>query len=343
MTTRGGRPVIGLVGAGGISRAHLPALLELGSAVLIFSAVGAPVLAAEYPSPPVPVEVVASLDELLDRSDVVDVVTPTFTHHDIVKAALEAGCDVVCEKPMARTSADAQELVDLAGARGLRLFPAHVVRYFPEYVALKGAVDRGRLGELAVLRFVRSGSFPTSPWFADVDASGGIVMDQMIHDLDQARWIAGPVRKVSALRVCTTADGHPLEAAHVILTHASGAISQCSGVWGPPNLEFVTEYSVSGTGGTLFHSSREENTYVAELQEVGSAGGYLPATDPAGSPYTLELRDYLGAIGGGPRPRVGATDGVEAVRIAEAALASAVTGRPVSLDGAVPQDVGERR
>ncbi|AZZ38608.1 gfo/Idh/MocA family oxidoreductase [Acidipropionibacterium jensenii] len=154
MTMCDGRPVIGLVGAGGISRAHLPALLELGSRVLVRRRTGAEALVAAHSEAPVPLEIVDSLAELLDRSDVVDVVTPTPTHLDIVRAALEAGCDVVCEKPLARTAADARELADCAAATGSRLFPAHVVRYFPEYLALKRAVDRGEAGRLAVLRFL---------------------------------------------------------------------------------------------------------------------------------------------------------------------------------------------
>ncbi|MBK0297482.1 gfo/Idh/MocA family oxidoreductase, partial [Bacillus sp. S34] len=66
--------------------------------------------------------------------------------------------------------------------------------FFPAYVRLKEAVTTGLLGDLAVLRFVRSGAFPTrTPWFADRALSGGIVMDQMIHDIDIARWVAGEV------------------------------------------------------------------------------------------------------------------------------------------------------
>lgn len=336
------RPVIGMVGAGGISHSHLPALLELGSGILVHSVEGAQDVVHGNPDSPIPLEVVDTLDELLERCDIVDVVTPTNTHHDIVLAALRAGRDVICEKPLARTSADAQELADLAASEGLHLYPAHVVRYFPEYELLKQAADSGQLGDLAVLRFVRSGSFPTSPWFADTAASGGIIMDQMIHDLDQARWIAGPIRQISAIKTRTGVDGHLIEAAHVILAHTNGTISECSGVWGPPNLEFTTEYSASGTGGTLAHSSRAENGYLADLEQLDLPDGYQPPTDPAASPYTLELRAYIAAIGGGPEPRVGADDGVEAIRIAEAALQSIQTGQPVHLSDETRPEGGPR-
>ena len=338
MVNDDGRPVIGLVGAGGISRAHMPGLLGLAGEILVFSQDGAEELASEFSEGPVPVSIASSLDELLERCAIIDVATPTPTHLDIVQAALEAGRDVICEKPMARTAADAKILADLAADKGLHLYPAHVVRYFPEYTVLKDAVDAGRLGDLAVLRFARSGAFPTTPWFADEQASGGIIMDQMIHDLDQARWIAGPIFRVSAIRTRRQADGYPVEAAHVILTHANGVITQCSSVWGPPHLEFRTEYSAAGTGGTLAHSSRDERRYCADLNSADLANsrqgdGFLPAVDPVEDPYTLELRDYVSAIQGGPQPRVSAADGVEAIRIVEAALESIDTGQPVDLGG----------
>lgn len=337
MTFNDERPVIGLVGAGGISRAHMPGLLRLARRIYEFSEDGARELASEFSDAPVPVDVASSLDELLARCDVVDVATPTPTHHDIVRAALEAGRDVICEKPMARTAADAQNLAELAEASGLHLYPAHVVRYFPAYAALKDAVDAGRLGDLAVLRFVRSGAFPAVPWFADDDASGGIVMDQMIHDLDQALWIAGPVVRVSAMRARAGSGAAQVEAAHVVLTHAGGAITQCSGVWGPPHLAFTTEYSAAGTGGTLAWSSREENRYVADLSRAADVDGLLPPFDQADDPYAAELADYVSAIAGGPAPRVSATDGVQAVRLAEAALESISARRPVELAVQTPE------
>ncbi|MGU3410417.1 Gfo/Idh/MocA family protein [Microbacterium sp. M1A1_1b] len=320
------RPQIGLVGAGVIAQAHLPNLLRLGD-VLVYSEVGAPELVATFGG-----QVVDSLDELLERVDVVDVVVPTYAHAEVVRAALAAGKDVISEKPLARSDEDADDLVRRAHQAGRQLYPAHVVRYFPEYVRLKHAVDAGQLGDLAVLRFVRSGAFPTrSAWFADPELSGGIIMDQMIHDLDIARWIAGEVVRVSAVHVRKGDVEHPVEAAHVLLTHASGAISHVAGVWGPDHLPFVTEYSVTGTLGSLSHDSRAERNYVAELVDAEGIGGDMPEVDPAEDPYFLEIREYLGAFQGGATPRVSAEDGATAVHIVNAALRSVATGQPVDL------------
>jgi predicted dehydrogenase len=322
---------IGLIGAGGISNSHLPNLLALGAEVFVHSLEGAAELVARHGGG----TVVETVEELLDAVDIVDVVTPTPTHHPLVKRALEAGKDVISEKPLARTDEQARELEELAARLGRRLYPAHVVRFFPAYVRLREAVAAGVLGDLAVLRFSRSGAFPTrTPWFADRAQSGGIIMDQMLHDIDIARWIAGDVTRVSAVSSRTGDAAQPIEAAHVLLTHRSGAISHVAGLWGPAHLAFTTEYSVTGTLGTLEHSSAAERDYRTDLAESAGAGAILPDVDPAEDPYFLELREFVAAIAGGPDPRVGGHDGVEAVRLANAALSSLESGQPVEFEAA---------
>jgi len=318
---------IGLIGAGGISNSHLPHLLTLGAEVFVYSEAGAPDLVAKYGG-----TVVDTLDELLDLVDYVDVATPTFTHYALVKRALEAGKDVISEKPLARLDSEADELEQLAATLGRKLYPAHVVRFFPEYVRLYEAVKSGSLGELAVLRFSRSGAFPTrTPWFADRALSGGIIMDQMIHDIDIARWVAGEVTRVSAVSSRAGTAEAPVEAAHVLLTHESGAISHIAGLWGPAHLPFTTEYSVTGTLGSLEHSSAAERNYVASLAVTPEQGGLLPDVDPAENPYFVELREFTRSFDGGAEPRVSVADGAAAVRLANAALTSLETGQPVDL------------
>ncbi|MGN6409111.1 MAG: Gfo/Idh/MocA family protein [Curtobacterium sp.] len=326
---------IGLVGAGGIAVAHVPGLLRLGDLV-VHSHDGAPELAAAFSDEAAragsTITVADSLDDLLAAVDVVDVVVPTPAHAAVVRAALAAGRHVVSEKPLARTDADADDLVARAADAGLQLYPAHVVRWFPAYRRLHEAVTTGLLGDLAVLRFSRSGAFPTRvAWFGDRAQSGGIVMDQMIHDLDIARWVAGPVTRVSAVTVRAGDDEHPVEAAHVLLTHASGAISHVAGLWGPQHLAFSTEYSVTGTLGSLSHSSLAEEDTRADLATPTAVDGFLPPVDPAEDPYALELADFVAAFDGGPLPRVSAADGAVAVHIANAALASIESGHPVEV------------
>ncbi|MFZ3572866.1 Gfo/Idh/MocA family protein [Streptomyces sp. BH097] len=325
---------VGLIGAGGIARAHLPAWTALGARVTILSTDGnAEQLAAAYSE--FDVTAVQSLAELLDRCAVVDVCTPTNTHRRLVLEAVAAGKHVVCEKPLSLDAGEAQEMADAARAAGVLLFPAHVVRYFPAYAALAGAVAAGDIGAPAVLRFTRSGCYPVwAPWFSDPALSGGILVDQMIHDLDFARLLAGDVVRVHAQvrgKQDAGAVAGDVATGTAVLTHASGAVSHVLGVWGQPDLPFRTTFRIAGPGGILEHDSTAHPGFRVLAQGTRPLGEGIPGSRMTESPYLTELREFAAAVQGGPPPRVTARDGVEAVRIACAAAESARAGTPVEL------------
>ncbi|MEU7577320.1 Gfo/Idh/MocA family oxidoreductase [Streptomyces sp. NPDC041068] len=331
---------IGLLGAGGIARAHLPGWLALGARVSVYTVdSSAEKLASEYAERGHDVRAVDDLTGLLADVRAVDICTPTPTHRHLALAAVAAGRDVVCEKPLALTAHHAQEMAAAADAAGVRLHPAHVVRYFPAYAALREAVFRGDLGEPAVLRFTRASARPQwAPWFGDPAQSGGVIMDLMVHDIDIARWLAGDVVRVHArTRGVEHATGTPAEVvtATAVLTHASGAVSQVNGLWGLPDQQFRTTFRVAGAGGLLHHDSTAVPGFRITAQGVRPADEGIPSTPMSESPYLAELREFAASWqDGGPEPRVTARDGVEAVRIAEAAVESSRTGRVVEIEEA---------
>jgi len=187
---------VGLIGAGNIAHVHVQSWKALGARVLVHSHDGAAELATQYG-----LEVAESLDTLFAEVDFVDIVTPSATHKELTLAAIKAGRDVICEKPLTLTAADSRELSEAAAAAGVRIYPAHVVRYFPEYVAAHDAIGAGKIGEVAVARFFRQASSPAERgWYRDVARSGGVIMDLMVHDLDQARWMCGEVTSVYAVQ-----------------------------------------------------------------------------------------------------------------------------------------------
>ncbi|CAM5248516.1 Gfo/Idh/MocA family protein [Streptomyces aurantiogriseus] len=323
---------VALIGAGGIARIHLSAWTALGARVRVYAPDGrAPGLAREFGA-----TAAGSPEEALRGATVVDVCTPTDTHREICLAAVAAGAHVLCEKPLALTTADAAHVAQAAAAAGVRLYPGHVVRFFPAYARLRDLVAGGALGRVAVARFTRTGCYPTwSPWFADPARSGGILVDQMIHDFDIARWLFGEVVRVhahTAGHVTAPAPMGAVAAGTAVLTHAGGSVTQVVGVWAPEDTPFRTTFHIAGTGGTVSHDSLA----APGLRIVGGAGGGradgIPAGDFGQSPYATQIREFAAAFSGrGPEPRVGAADGVEAVRIAEAAAESARTGRAVTI------------
>ncbi|MPY58480.1 Gfo/Idh/MocA family protein [Streptomyces spongiae] len=322
---------VALIGAGGIARTHLPAWTALGARVRVYAPDGqAPALAREFGQ-----SAAGSREEAIEGADVVDVCTPTDTHHEITLAAVAAGAHVLCEKPLSLHTADAEEMAAAADAAGVRLYPGHVVRWFPAYARLHALVTGGGLGRIAVARFTRTGRYPTwSGWFADHARSGGILVDQMIHDMDIARWLFGEVVRVHAQQsghLTAPAPDGAVATGTVVLTHATGVITQIVGVWAPPATPFRTTFHIAGSGGTLQHDSLAS----PGLRIVGTAGAGpaegIPAGDFGESPYVAQIREFADAFTGGAEPRVSAADGVAAVRIAEAAAVSTRTGRAVDL------------
>jgi predicted dehydrogenase len=318
-------PTIGLVGSGGIAQAHAAAWRLLGIPLHVFSPDdNVAAFCAEHNATNV-----ETLAELLTQVDVVDVCAPTPDHAAIVTQAAAAGRDIVCEKPLARTNAEAESALDACRTAGVALYPCQVVRFFPEYVAAKRSVDAGRIGAPAVLRFARKGAKPLKPWFSDLSKSGGLVVDQMIHDFDYARWVAGDVATVFAKIIEFPND---LTSAYAILTHHTGALSHVQGAWGHRNTVFETAFTISGSAGQLRFSSRERAALRWDLPTGGADGGtLLPDFDATHSPFATQLQEFLTAIAGGPAPRVTAEDGLAALQIALAAAESAATNRAVNL------------
>ena len=125
--------------------------------------------------------------------DIVDLCLPTDVHAEFTVKACEAGKHVMCEKPMALSVAEADQMVDAAAKAGVRLMVGHCIRFWPEYEELKAAVDDHRLGNLHSANFTRYGAFPAytvGQWAADPKKAGG-GMDMHIHDTDFALYLLG--------------------------------------------------------------------------------------------------------------------------------------------------------
>jgi predicted dehydrogenase len=272
-----------------------------------------------------------SLAELARSVDIVDVCTPTNEHRVAVEAAALMGRAIVCEKPLARTLVDAEAMVAACNAGGARLFVAHVARYVGEYAAAKAAVEAGRIGRPAVLRFSRASFRPRRPashWFFDDSASGGLVLDLMIHDFDFARYVAGEVETVMARGV---RDDRGLIYAVAILRHKSGALSHLTGSWAHPPDTFRTSFELAGDRGLLRYDSGEFQPASKHLGSETSAGASVGRSRqlPGENPYQAELSDFLVAARTGQPARVDSLDGVAALRIALAAIDSIQYARPI--------------
>lgn len=313
---------MGVVGAGSMAHAHLASWQRLGLPAAVFSPSGrAASFAAGYGA-----TAVGTLGELIARCDVVDVCSPTGTHRALAEQAYAAGRQVICEKPLALTHDDAAAIIAAAEAAGAQLHVAHVVRYFAAYARARALVLAGAVGTVRSIRLRRTGGAPEAAWFHDDAASGGVLMDQLIHDFDYARWVLGEVSVVSARTSTARAeDGQRVVRASATLTHTSGATSLLTGGWLARTEPFTTSLTVTGDTGELRHASSDGTL------EVVREGGARRLELGADLPYDAQLAEFAAAIEGGPAPRVSPADALAAVDLTLAARQSAATGDPVRM------------
>ena len=326
---------VGIVGVGFMGTTHAAGWAETPAAIVGFTAETnqeAGALAKRYDGLVYP-----SLDEMLPDVDVVDICSPTHLHCEMALKAAAAGKHIVCEKPLARTTAQAQKIVAACQQAGVQLLVAHVVRFFPEYALAQAEVAEGQIGKPGVIRLHRGSYRPKKPagnWFLDEVKSGGILMDLMVHDYDYARWIAGDVETVSARRVTEHHLEAPVDYGVVILRHRSGALSHIAGAWAYPPPTFRTHLEIAGDRGLIQFDSDGTAPIQHLILKTGGADApdvALPSSPVSESPYTTQLKEFYRALADGTPARVSATDGLAAVQIAEAAIQSAHTGQPVRL------------
>ncbi|WP_409293980.1 Gfo/Idh/MocA family protein [Peribacillus sp. SCS-26] len=281
-------------------------------------------------------EAVAALPPL----DVVSVCLPTPFHKPFVKKAADLGLHVVCEKPLARSLADAREMIDYCREKNVKLYVGHVVRFFPEYVRAKQIIEEGRIGKVGMVRTTRGGQFPmgSNDWYADYEASGGLVLDMIIHDFDFLRWCFGDVERVFAKGIKDGGLKHR-DYSLVTLRFKSGVIAHVEGTWAHQG--FSTQFEFAGSEGIIDHDSKKSVPVIFEGRgESAAAGGVaVPESPLKQNPYFEELTHFIQCIKSGEEPIVSAEDAYKAMEIALAALESMKTGKEIVLDETLKEEV----
>jgi UDP-N-acetylglucosamine 3-dehydrogenase len=294
---------IGLVGAGFMARTHLEAFASVPDAQVVTvvsrnEARGRGLAAAHNAA------WTGSFEQMLnsDGVDAVDLCVPTDLHVPMAEAALESGKHVLVEKPIALDLDGADRLTAAAERTGLILMVGMVLRFWPEYHHLLELTDKGALGDIQSLAAYRLSAPPAwNEWMALDERSGGVVVDLMIHDIDVALAVAGPVRAVSAV---ATADRRHV---HTQLVHESGAVSSLEASHAmPENYPFSCGYRVLGTQGAAQYDFQVgEATGAGNLGTAASARGMLvvPSGGTASQlrveqadPFVSELSEFVASV-----------------------------------------------
>lgn len=325
---------LAILGAGAIAGVHALAAQEMAEATVTAVWSRVPAHAADLAAR-VGATTCETIAEAVARDDVdaVVVATPTFLHHEHAVAAARAGKHVICEKPLARHLAGAEAVMEATRRAGVRLLVAHVVRFFPEFGALRRAVLDGAVGRPAIVRLARVSGYPRGrdDWHVPFHQSGGVLLDMGIHDLDWLLWTFGPAERVYA-RTLDPATRRPfVDYALTTLRLRSGAMAHIESSWAETG-GFRTYGEVSGDGGLLAYDSAANPALTVSLRQPAAAPRVsIPTSYTRESPYVTQLRHFAHCIRGEAEPIVAPEEAFEALRAALAALDTATGGQPARL------------
>jgi predicted dehydrogenase len=332
----------GIIGAGNIfERGHLPALLETDAIRVTAVTDLEPSRAASAAERLGGAIVVGSAGELVRRDDLdaVLVLTPTDTHAALAVDALEAGRHVLCEKPMARSAADARRMAEAATRSGRRLMIGHTRRFDERWTTMYEAVRAGRIGD-PVYVYRSEHAFQGAPdgaWPWLPERSGGVLWDVGVHVAELFHWFLGTAPRTAFAKLLharpeAQAGGAP-DAALVTFDFgpARHAVLSVSWIhppqWGP----FYATTEVVGTGGRLEGSDRDSHPATIVSATGLEIPRYSPLLSATATAFRRELEHFATAIETGSPFDIGVDDALIAVEMLEAAERSARSGRPEAI------------
>jgi len=300
---------VGVMGVGDFGRQHARVYSQLDGADLVgvfdANAERARRVAAEFNT-----RAFASLDELASQVDALSLAVPTVEHARLGCALLERGLDVLVEKPMAATLAEADALIAAASKHGRVLQVGHLERFNPAVAAAERILEQPLFFEVH-----RLGVF--SPRSLDVD----VVYDVMIHDLEiLLAFVRSPVAEVKAVGIPILTD--KVDIAQARLEFASGAVANLT----------ASRASTERVRKLRFFQAHEYVSVDYTRQDVlrirVRQGGPPPQfefeklpVEPE-EPLRAELRAFLEAVRARSRPRVDGLAGRRALELADRVMHS---------------------
>ncbi|MBV9121168.1 MAG: Gfo/Idh/MocA family oxidoreductase [Chloroflexi bacterium] len=262
-----------------------------------------------------------------ERPEAVTVAVPTNMHCQVVLDVLEAGCDVLVEKPIAASVEEAERIVQAASQSGRLLTVGHIERYNPALIELKRRIAQGELGRVFQIHARRLGPFPHR--VRDV----GVVVDLATHDLDIMRYLTGS--EVVRLYAETRREVHTSneDLFNGMLRFGDDTLGLLEINWLTPTK--IRELYVTGERGLFQADTLTQDLYFYENAEVTgvpwdalsmlrgvSEGTMTRYAIQKTEPLLAEQAAFLAAISGQPAQIVSGRDGLEALKLALALIES---------------------
>lgn len=311
-----------LVGFGGMGHVHYVNIQRMDNAAIVgITGTEHDRKAAEKTGLPFFLSITEGIQKL--SPDAVDITTPTFLHKLHVMEALECGVDVICEKPLALSASDAAEIYRTAEDKGLRVFPALVMRYTKEFAVLSSLIHNGEYGKLIKADFHRLSPMPewtAGNWLFDKDKSGLIPFDLHIHDLDMIYALFGEPECIDSYAPVDMKTGFPcyysIEYGYENLSvHAEAGWLRTSmpftSGW---RMIFEKAVAVNEDGRiSIYPEKKEMQDLTPHYDIVISTGINVPPTGW----YYEEIKHIISEMDGSEKAKISRDEAVGVLRIAE--------------------------
>jgi UDP-N-acetylglucosamine 3-dehydrogenase len=330
---------VGILGAGFMGSTHARAFAKQAEVEIVAissrSAEKAAALAQEVGAEAMTDHLALATDP---RVDAISNTLPTHLHQEMTIAALNAGKHVFLEKPMGLSVEECDAMIVAAQQNGRLLMLAHVLRFWPEYMALVDFVKSGELGRPLSATAKRLSARPAwGDWFANPEWTGGAVLDLQVHDLDTLNWLFGTPQTIYSRGQKGMFGGwdHALTLVDYgeVKAFAEGTILMPDGYPFTMTLWVLCEKgSVEYTfraGGTGVETGTSSGTSLM-VYEAGQDPRSLSA--PGGDGYESQVAAFVECVRTGRAPEQGTMEqGRLAVQTSLAARRSLETGEVVRL------------
>jgi myo-inositol 2-dehydrogenase/D-chiro-inositol 1-dehydrogenase len=338
---------VGIIGSGFIAEIHAESMARVPNARVVAAASPTAGRAAEFAGRHGIPHHYSDYREMLARDDiqVVSLALPNDLHVEATEAAAAAGKHVICEKPISRTLAEADRMIEACRAAGVQLFYAEELCFAPKYVRAKLLADDGALGDVFLVKQSEEHSGPHAPWFWDVRRSGGgVLMDMGCHGIAFARWVLNnqAITQVSATMGTfvhgdkTKGEDHSV----CVLTFEGGAMAIIEDSWAKGG-GMDDQAEIYGTlghtradlirGNSLTTYSEAGYGYAVEKAGLTTGWTFTVFEELWNYGFPQEMQYFVDCVANDTPSAITGEDGRIALEAIYAAYHSAGTGQAVSL------------
>ncbi len=327
---------IGVIGLGRMGRVYaFHTARQIEGATLVAVADLSQAARADFAAQVPDVQVYSDYHDLLSNPRIqgVIVASPTSTHRDVVIAAAQAGKAIFCEKPLALTLAETDEIAAAVQKAGVPLQVGFMRRFDAAYAAAKEKIEAGLIGQPVTIRSIGRDPHRTSLEFADPKVSGGLIVDMAIHDFDSLRWLMGDeVQRVyteaASLVYPELLDVGDVDNAMINVRFERGALGNVevsrTAIYG-----YDIRCTVVGAKGTI-EIGYLRHTPILVLNEAGVTHDVVPHfPERFGKAYTTQIEHFVTSLRNEQPPLVTLADARAALQISLAATLSQHEGRVV--------------